>query len=489
MAQAPPISMEVWAIDHASETLDKVAGAISRTGTVTRSEMQALQASRHEAWLLYGTTRYLTQAYLSQNLAVWSGVQAFSQVGDVARMGLQLFNQYQVMMIRIDRAQRDVRDAQLAYNEAVLQYGARSPKAVQAAQDLQDAQTTLARAQQESLIFWGLAIASVPRYVQSIMQATAGLKAFIAIIGQHTSAITAESIASVANTMVQRVSSAALKEASVNEATHMLAVRQASLAATEQAIAEATGTTSILAKTAAEDQESVASAIVLGLTEAETVATGKQAAVDVAHTGILWGKVAALEAIKNALIGVQIAGIPVIGWIAAAGVTAAGIAAAYAIMQSRRAAKGGVMPEAGVVYAEKGEMFIPPELLVRQLHTQPLPRAQLGGRIQAAGLVFAEKGEIVVPPRLLTRPAQPLPRVEQIFRETVIPGRTTERIIERETVQKEKTASERATVIQEKGLTVHVDQLIISDRGKDPRSVIRQWYQTYKAIRPEMYPQ
>lgn len=321
-AEAPPIEIPVIAVDNASATLERITGTIAATGRVTREQVRELRDARYQSWLLYGSVRYLRQAYLAQNITLWAGVQAFGRLGSVARMSLQTFTQYQTMMFRIERLQRDLKDAQNDYTDALFEYGSGSRQAQQAAGRLRDTQESLRRAQQQSWIFWGLTIAQIPRYIQLTFEAVTGIKAFAAVL-------IAKAAAQAAGTAVEQT---------------------ATVVTVQKTLADFAATTMTGQRTMAEYM-AVAS-------------TGASTAADVAHTGVIWGKVGALAALKAALLGVQLAGIPVVGWLAAAGIAGVGAYAAYTYATGGggipRAQFGGIMKESGLVYAERGERFIPP---------------------------------------------------------------------------------------------------------------------------------
>jgi len=202
-----------------------------------------------------------------------------------------------------------VQDAEEAYAKAVRKSGATSEEALEALKRLERARIKLREAVQQNILATGTWLLNLGALTVQTWASVKARLASAAATAASTSATTISTAATKAHT--KAVEENALANLALN-AKEMALLSTRKTGAFVNLMAMAT----IAEKTAA---EATGAAV-----------TGVADAADKAHTATIWAKVFSLQALKNALIGVKLAGIPLVGWLA--GAVIGGAALGYGVI-------------------------------------------------------------------------------------------------------------------------------------------------------------
>jgi len=195
---------EIVGAADAVKACHEVRQAIAQGTLGVKAGSEALRENL-EVWRLQQTAlRGATTIFKVTHTELLAFGRVMSHIGMIGRDVVQMFTAWNVSMIRIERSQRDVRDAQIALRDAQLEYtgivresGVESDEAAEAllrlsdAQDaLEEVQRRLAEAQQQNvfqMISYGLMI---PTFIASSIQASIAIKTFIASLSAGALAYT-----------------------------------------------------------------------------------------------------------------------------------------------------------------------------------------------------------------------------------------------------------------------------------------------------------
>jgi hypothetical protein len=165
------IDVIVQARENAIATLQAVQAEIRATGTASEATVAAYRDVRQEVMLSQRSLTTLTMAYREQYESVYLAGRAFSDVSAIIGRALNMYEQYNVAMIRTSQLQKEVTTAQEKYSNALTAFGPDSHQAVAALSELTSANNALASAQEKNTAMLVGMAAQIPGFIGPILNA------------------------------------------------------------------------------------------------------------------------------------------------------------------------------------------------------------------------------------------------------------------------------------------------------------------------------
>jgi len=152
----PPVDLYLRFVTEGEEVLNKINKDLAVFGHVSQTTRAELRDFRADSLAQVRAISALGAAWRNEHQSLVLIGQAFQQVSSMASMGVRMIEQYNIAMIRVQQLNQAVTQSQNTYNEAVARYGAASPQAIKAAENLREAQTKLANAQRQTNLMFAL---------------------------------------------------------------------------------------------------------------------------------------------------------------------------------------------------------------------------------------------------------------------------------------------------------------------------------------------
>ena len=175
------IDIAINARDNAMATLRDLNRELQETGRLNKDQMQTLRQVRQEVMANNRVINTMREAYRDQHQTLELTGRAFQSLGIVVNKAQTMYTQYNVAMIRTSQLQKEVRDAQEKYNEAVAKFGPDSAQARKAQEELAESTQKLAQAQQQNTMQMIGFVTQIPGLVTGVSKVVTEFK----VLAEH----------------------------------------------------------------------------------------------------------------------------------------------------------------------------------------------------------------------------------------------------------------------------------------------------------------
>ena len=173
---AGEVDIIVKAQDNASASLSAIQQKVMDLATAQGSLATSYADARSEINTQQRSISTLTNAYREQYESVYLAGRAFSDLSSIVQRVLNMYQQYNVAMIRQNQIQKEVTTAQQAYNDAITKYGEGSSEAASKLSELTSAQEALATNTERVNAMLVAFVVQIPSFIGPIMNTAIAFK-------------------------------------------------------------------------------------------------------------------------------------------------------------------------------------------------------------------------------------------------------------------------------------------------------------------------
>jgi hypothetical protein len=163
------IDIVLRARDQALSSLREVRQELERTNQTQKISRENYKEIRKE---LIDNNRYLKtleMSYRDQTQTLELTGKAFQSVSSAIGKAQTMYTQYNVAMIKTNQLQKEVKDEQEKYNQAVAKFGAGSAEARKAQEELAESTQKLAQAQQQNTLQMVGFVGQIPGLLKGVL--------------------------------------------------------------------------------------------------------------------------------------------------------------------------------------------------------------------------------------------------------------------------------------------------------------------------------